>query len=71
MRDCVEIRCPNKAILEKLSKRNLGETQKNALLKQHYAMARDTVVTHRDDKWLEENKWLMKSNDCNRVITIR
>ena len=71
MRDCVEIRCPNKAILEKLRRGKLEETEKNNLQNKHYAMARDTVVTYCDDKWLEDDKWLMKSNDCNRVITIR
>ena len=66
MRDCVEKTCPNKAVLEKLRRGKLGDTEKNALLKQHYAMARDTVVTHCSDKWLEENKWLMKSNNCKK-----
>ena len=70
MRDCVEIRCPNKVTLEKLRRGKLGDTEKNNLQNKHYAMARDTVVTHRDDKWLEENKWLMKSNNCKKVITI-
>ena len=53
MRDCVEIKSPNKAVLEKLRRGKLGDTEKNNLQNKHYAMARDTVVTHRDDKWLE------------------
>ena len=52
------------AIFEKLRRGKLGDTEKNALQQQHYAIARDTVVTHCSDKWLEENKWLMKSNNC-------
>ena len=71
MRDCVEIARRNKVVLEKLRRGELGETEKNNLQNKHYAIARDTVVTHCDDKWLEENKWLMKSNNCKKVITIR
>lgn len=48
MRDCVEIRCPNKAILEKLRRGKLEETEKNNLQNKHYAMARDTVVIECD-----------------------
>ena len=48
MRDCVEIRCPNKAILEKLRRGKLEETEKNNLQNKHYAMARDTVVIESD-----------------------
>ena len=66
MRDCVEIRCPNKAILEKLRRGKLEETEKNNLQNKHYAMARDTVVTYCSNKWLNDNSWLMKSNDCKK-----
>ena len=66
MRDCVEIKCPNKVTLEKLRRGKLGDTEKNALLKQHYAMARDTVVTHCKKELLEEDKWLMTSNKCKK-----
>lgn len=66
MRDCVEKTCPNKAVLEKLRRGKLGDTEKNALLKKHYAMARDTVVTYCDDEWLVDNKWLKESNNCKK-----
>ena len=48
MRDCVEKTCPNKAILEKLRRGKLEETEKNNLQNKHYAMARDTVVIECD-----------------------
>ena len=48
MRDCVEIRCPNKVTLEKLRRGKLEETEKNNLQNKHYAMARDTVVIECD-----------------------
>ena len=66
MRDCVEKTCPNKAILEKLRRGKLGETEKNSLQDMHYAIARDTVVTHCKKELLVEDKWLMKSNNCKK-----
>ena len=66
MRDCVEIRCPNKVTLEKLRRGKLEDTEKNNLQNMHYAMARDTVVTHCKKELLEEDKWLMTSNNCKK-----
>lgn len=66
MRDCVEKTRPSNAVLEKLRRGKLSDKEKNALLKKHYAMARDTVVTYCEDKWLEDDKWLMKSNNCKK-----
>ena len=66
MRDCVEKTCPNKAIREKLRRGELGETEKNALQQQHYAIARDTVVTHCKKELLEDSKWLKESNNCKK-----
>ena len=66
MRYCVEKTCPNKAILEKLRRGKLEDTEKNNLQNMHYAMARDTVGNHCGDEWLEEDKWLMKSNNCKK-----
>ena len=58
--------CPSSVVLKKLRRGELGETEKNALQQQHYAIARDTVVTHCSDKWLEDNKWLKESNNCKK-----
>ena len=66
MRYCVEKTRPSQAILEKLRRGTLTEKEKNALLKKHYSMARDTVVTYCNDTWLNDNSWLMKSNDCKK-----
>ena len=48
MRYCVEKTRPSQAILEKLRRGTLMDKEKNALLKKHYAMARDTVVIECD-----------------------
>ena len=66
MRDCVEKTCPNKAVLEKLRRGKLEETEKNSLQDNHYAIARDTVVTHCKKELLVEKKWLMTSNTCKK-----